>query len=334
LVIVFSQTANATPPIRPEFEAYRLYVSGNTERGREIFRNVLAHRMEDLLHKPISGRRSSSELVQIWSSRLVGCTLTLTGWMRTEGWLRVNRGAQTPPDVIDTIADAATNLAVYAEALSASAEAMLTPQDDRALAYLSSKNEKLGRLLYISLGFLRDTGRDSLRPDLFAVARHYRELPATLEQFDREHPNAAEIMDVHPEPPPPPTPKPSPWTEIAGDYPIAVLVKNYYEALYEGDISALQSLFVEGYWPEDRMLAAIERLSADSFLNVGKLRVRDIGNDELEMWVTDAGSLGPNGEKHTWDDKIIVQRISEGQYRISYTRSEASRKAWEELENR
>jgi hypothetical protein len=249
-----------------------------------------------------------------------------------EGWLRVNRGAQTPPDAIDTIADAATSLAVYAEALSASAEVMLSPEDERAQADMSRLNERFGRLLYIALGFLRDTGRESVRPDLFAVARRYRDLPPTLAEFDAESPNAAEIMEVHPEPPPPPTPHPSPWTEIAIDDPIAVLVKKYYQALYGGDISALQSLFVEGYWPEDRMLAAIERLSADSFLDIGKVRVRDIGNDELEVWITDAESVLASGEHRKSDNKIIVHKTSEGQFGIGYIGSTASREAWKEVE--
>lgn len=335
LVIACCQTVNATPPSRPEVEACDLYLNGNTPRGREVFRNVLADRMEELMRTPVTGRRSSSELVQVWTSSVIGSTHALVAWMRMEGWLRVNRGAQTPPDTIDTIADAATNLAVYAEALSASAEAMLTPQDKLAQAAMGRFNKEFRRLLYIALGFLRETGREGVRPDLFAVARHYRELPATLEEFDADFPNAAEIMEVHPEPPPPPNARLSPWTGVASDHPIATVAWSYYDAFNRGDIETLRSLMVEGYWPEEQILAAVKSNSGQTLLGIGKVQIRDIGNGEYEVWVTGIAELDAEGEPiGKRDGKFIVRTDSQRGAKISCGMSKYMRDVWQEGQSR
>lgn len=313
-------TAWATSAPRPEEVAYDLYKQGDVEAGRQMYRTMLRNRLESHNRPPRWSPYDTYEDVVTWKAHQLGEPLRpLRAWMAAEAWLRVRAGGETPPEVATEIVAAVTDVLAYAETVSASGVDLETHKGRSAAQAVERQRKSLGKLVVNTLVFLRGLGEDHQRAMLFERAKQYLELPETLDQLDAQHPDLAETLRVEP---PPRTPRPLPpqpqWIEVEQDHPIAVLAKNMYEAVNNGDLTALRSVLAEDYWPEDEITWAIQMKTGYRLVGIGRVRIRDVGDDEFEVKIDEITERTPQGEIEKGDDTILVRRGPDGEYRVSF----------------
>ena len=98
---------------------------------------------------------------------------------------------------------------------------------------------------------------------------------------------------------------------------IETLMERYCRAFVAGDLAALRPLFVPGRFPKRAVARETRKFTGWQVASVGRILVRDLGADDLEVTVSEIALTGPGGETRTTRDRVTVRRTAPGEYRIA-----------------
>jgi hypothetical protein len=293
-------------------------LAGDVEAGRAELRphiDFSRSRLDAYRGKP---PESCLELKQR-ASALGSAVGAVDIWMHAEVCLRVKEGIETPDDVVADIVSGATKLLEYTDlVLRATTECETERMARLAWVTIRSATQHFGNFLLRTVAFARGSALDGARAEILEKAKKFVPAPDTLAEFDAQSGDLEEHFDLSVLRRTPQKPGPSQPVELEADHPIAVLITNAFQAMYNGDLQTLKALCADDYWPENRFIEVAAKSSGWQIVETGRFFARDIGNGEMEVMLDHMEVLEPTGNRTTRGPVVIVRNVDGTGYQISF----------------